>query len=250
MKNLQSQESTKIPLRLRPFYGTNTDLMPLLLSGKNKKGKVADVKRTPITVKQVLYDRIHSKHENERIHLRHSSIDTGDVIIVDPKGSGETIIGLYTNPSVKELVHSLNPKSPLEKGSLLVSTEQYQAIKKEAFVLSPKVANALRDYYYNEQKAREGFWDYVAEGDTGLVRDNLAFVQKSYGGDMSDRMGLYLDSNPGLRLLCARSVAAKFNARGYDLRYYCTNGHLVGVAAESLARKNLESKVDKKIQQF
>lgn len=248
MNNLQFQEpAMDVPLRLRSFYGRNIDQMPLLLSGKDKEGEVVDVVRTPITVKQVLYDRVHGTHENDRTLLRDNYVDTGVAVIVDPNGSGEAIIGLYADPIVQELVHSLNPESPLKAGSLPVDTDQYQAVKKGAFVLSPEVANALRSNPYSEQKTRERFWDYVAEGDASLVRDNLTLVQEVNGGSMKDRMGLYLSSSPGLRLVCVGSVGDVNSSASGDDDLSNMYGRLVGVVAEPLARENLESKVGKSV---
>ena len=248
MSNLQFQEpAMDVPLRLRSFPGRNIDQMPLLLSGKDKEGEVVDVVRTPTTVKQLLYDRVHGTHENDRTLLRDNYVDTGVAVIVDPNGSREAIIGLYTDPIVQELVHSLNPESPLKAGSLPVNTDQYQAVKKGAFVLSPDVANALRSNAYSEQKTREGFWDYVAEGDASLVRDNLTLVQEVKGGSMKDRMGLYLNSNPGLRLVCVGSVGNNDSCADGNGNLIDYIGRLVGVAAEPLARENLESKVGKSV---
>ena len=240
MSNLQFQEpAMDVPLRLRSFPGRNIDQMPLLLSGKDKEGEVVDVVRTPTTVKQLLYDRVHGTHENDRTLLRDNHVDTGVALIGDPNGSGEAIIGLYADQIVQELVRSLNPESPLKAGSLPVNTDQYQAVKKGAFVFSPDVANALRSNAYSEQKTREGFWDYVAEGDASLVRENLALVQEVKGGSMRDRMGLFLTSHPGLRLLCVGSVGLKSSvAGGYlDLGLNNGGGRIVGLAAEPLGAR-------------
>ena len=248
MSNLQFRElAVDVPLRLRSFSGKAIDQMPLLLSGKDEQGEVVDVVRKPITVKQVLYDRVHGTHKNDRTLLRENNICTGVAAIVNPNGSGEAIIGLYADPIVQELVHSLNPES-LKAGSLPVNTDQYQAVKKGAFVLSPDVANALRSNPYSEQKTREGFWDYVAEGDASLVRDNLTLVQAVVGGSMKDRMGLYLSSKPGLRLVSVDFVghfgySCAVGINGLSLHSGC----LVGVAAEPLARENLESKVGNRV---
>lgn len=236
MSDLQfSEPAMEVPMRLRSFYGRNIDQIPLLLSGKNAEGEVVDIKRVPVTVKQVLYDRVHGEHEHDRTLLRDNYIDTGVAVITDPDGSGEVVVGLYSDPAVKELVHSLNPESPLKSGSLPVISDQYQAVKKEALVLSSDVANALRSNAYSQQKEREGFWDYVAEGDAGLVRDNLALVQEANGGDMSDRMGLWVSSNPGMRLVCVGSVGSNYSYALGDYNLDYLYGRLVGVAAEPLA---------------
>jgi len=245
MSHLNFQEPAfEVPLRLRSFYGRNVEQMQRLLEGKDENGKVVDIPRTPITVKQLLYERVSGKYEHDRTLLRDNYVNAADVIVVDPEGSGETIIGLYTDPAVKELVHSLCSINQLVAGSLPVSTDQYQEIKKQAFVFAPNVANELRRDPYSQQEFREEFWNYVAEGDTDLVRANLSLVQEVNGGSMKDRMGLYLSSNSGLRLVCVGSVGGISDADGYR-GLGLSDGPLVGVAAEPLARENLESKVGK-----
>ena len=249
MSNLQFQEPafTNVPLRLKSFYGRNIDQIPLLLSGKNEAGETVDIKRVVITPKQVLSDRINGTNEIDMKLLRDNYVDTGAAVIVDPNGSGEAIIGLYSNPAVKELVHSLDSKTNLVKGSLQISNDQYQAIRKDAYVISADAANSLRNDGYNENKVREGFWEYIAEGDAKLVKDTLKLVQDTKKGNFDNRMGLYLSSNEGLWLLCVGAVGDD-NSSAFG--YYSLNGsygRLVGVAAEPLARENLETKLGKTI---
>lgn len=241
MVYLQFQElAIKIPLRLRSFY-ENIDKMSLLLSGKNIEGDVVDVKRELITIKQLFYERIHNTNKHDRTLLRGHGIDTGVVMINDPDNSGETIIGLYSNPVVKELIHSINPKSSINKGSLQVNMEQYQTIKKDAFILKPDIANALRKDPYSNQEIREGLWDYVTKGDTELVKDNLSFVQETNGGNMSNRMGWHLSSDPGLRLVRVGGVELEYSNCGYNLNL--DNVHLVGKIEKPFTFKDLESQV-------
>ena len=241
MDQLQFQElAIKIPLRLRSFY-VNIHEMSLLLSGKNIEGDVVDVKRELITIKQLFYERIHNTTEHDRTLLRGHGIDTGVVMINDSDCSGETIIGLYSNPVVKELIHSINPKSSINKGSLQVNTEQYQIIKEDAFVLRSDIANALRKDPYSNKKIREGLLDYVTKGDTGLVKANLSLVQETNGGNMSNRMGWYLSSDPGLRLVRVGGVELEYSNCGYNLNL--NNVHLVGKIAKPFTFKDLESQV-------
>ena len=247
MNNLDFQETElDVPLRFRSFYGKPIDQMPFLLSGMNEKGEVVDIKRVPITIKEVLQERVHGENEHDKVLFRDNYVTTSVAIIVDPDKSGEAIVGLYSDHLVRDLVHSLNSKSALQSGSLPITTDQYQAIKENTrFVFSPDVANALRSNAYNELKSREGFWDYVTEDDTNLVRDNLALVNAAVGGDMSDRIGLYISGSPGLRFVWLGSVGNYSDAdSGYNLSTY---GRLVGKAAEPLGRENLESKVGKNV---
>ena len=241
MNNLQFQEfAIEVPLRLRSFYG-DINQMPLLLSGKNLEGEVIDVERRLITIKQLFYDRIHSKNEHDRTLLRNWGIDTGVAMINDPDSSGEIIIALYSNPIVRELIHSINSKSSINGGGLQVNTDQYQTIKEGAFILKPDVANALRTNPYSEQKIREGILDYVAEGEAGLVKANLSLVQEIDGGDMSNRMGWHLSSDSGLRLVRVGSVGLEHSGCGYNLNFNYM--YFVGKIARPFTYKGLEYKI-------
>jgi len=241
MDYLQFQElAIKIPLRLRSFYVT-IDEMPLLLSGKNVEGDVIDVKRKLMTINQLFYERIHSTNEHDKNLLRGHGIDTGGVMINDPDCSGETIIGLYSNPVVKELIHSINSKSSIKKGSLQVNTDQYQTIKQDAFIIKHDIANALRKNPYSNQKIREGLLDYVTKGDTQLVKDNLSLVQEINGGDMSNRMGWHLSSDPGLRFVRVGSVGLENSNCGYNLNL--NEVHFVAEIANQITFEDLGFKV-------
>ncbi len=225
--SFQKRVQPQPPLRFRSFYGRNIDQMPLLLSGKDEKGNVVDVPRVPMTPKQLLYERVHGGNKHDTKLLRDNYVDTACAVIGDPSGTREVLIELYTNPVVRELIHALNPESTLHLGSLQLNPDQYHAIKENgAFALSSATAGNLRESAYSEQKTREAFWEYVTDGDKQLVKDTLEL----YKGTLENRMGLYVPSVQGLRLLFVGSVDGNNSNADGSSSLNDSIGRLVGVA--------------------
>ena len=216
--------------------------MQLMLSGKDVKMKVVDVRRKPITIKELLYERLFGPNDHDRDLLRENTIDTSVIAIGDPNDSGEVIIGLYSDPLVRDLVHSIQEYSPIRSNDAIpVSIDLYHSIRGRAFIIRPEEKSSLRKNGFNEQRLREEFWNYVAEGDETLVRETLEIV----GGDMSSSMGVYLSPTSGMRLVSVGPIYEHSNA-------YCWNGlsggsRLIGMAPDELMQEDLESKVNKKI---
>lgn len=149
-----------LPLRLK-LYRHLEEMIPHIISGIEHpkqtswpdmdtyletylSGKKTDVERELITTEQLLYERLHG-NEQDRDLLRTSFITTGDAFIEDPDGSGEIIFGRYENPEVKKLVHSVNRANyDFETGSLPISSEEYQGLKKNAYIISPEIVRELR----------------------------------------------------------------------------------------------------------
>ena len=239
-----SQPATK----LRSFYGRVIDKMPKLLSGKDIEGKVVDVPREPMTPKQLVTERVNGQNQNDKQLLINNYVFTAYAVIPDPD-SDEVILVPKSNPMVAELIRGLNPKSNLTNGALDVDTEKYQAIKadKNSLTLSEDIANGFRKSPYSQEKARQGAWDNMLEGDSKLRADNLKLVQKIKGGSMKDRMGLWLPSTEykGLRLLVVGSVGDGYSVAIGDYYLDIGNGRLVGVAPEAQSRENgsLEAQV-------
>ena len=217
------------PRLLRSFSGRNIEQMPLLRSGKDEKGNVVDVPRTPITPQQLLYERVHGKNEDVTGLLTDKYVDTACGLFVDPMGSGAIKVGSYGIPVVYGVINQLNLMSLLEDGSLRITAEFYESIpKKDAYFISADAANALRQNPYAELKVREGFWEYVAEWNTQLVQEYLKLVQSKVGGSMKDRMGLDLSPVQGMRLLGLRPVDIIGYANGGGGHLGSDLGHLVG----------------------
>lgn len=235
MADVKLQETVELLQleRLRSFTGRNIEQMPLLLSGKNEAGKVVDVPRRLITPREFLYECLHGKDERDRDFLRNYRGGTLCAVIGNPRRTGEVIVGLHSDPLVEEQIYSLSLQSDVSRdGGLVISRSLYQAIKKQAFVLSPRTVKDLKKSVYNSHKEREAFWEYIAEGDSQLVRDTLELVQEETGGgDISNRMGLFLSQHPGLRLLYIGSAGDYVNTEAGD-RSLMDNrfGCLLGVA--------------------
>ncbi len=232
MSDLQFQETiVDGPRRFRSFCGRNIDQMPLLLADG----------RVPLTPRQLLEERVHGKNVHDRDLLRDNHVDTACAVVTD--NSGEVIIGLYSDPLVKELIHGLNPESRLQDSSLLVGADAYHEMKKNALVIPAGVAHDLRSNGYSHQTMQDAFWEYIAEGDADLVRDHLNLVQERRCGRMENCMGLWVSSKQGLRLLCAWSVGDdNGDAFGSFHPGYYFGGRLVGVVAPG-AHQKLEETV-------
>ena len=224
MSNLKFPEevtvSTTTP-KYKSYFGRSIDNMPRLLA----EGRYL------ITPKQLMYARVHEKNKYDRDLLRDNYIYAACAVCVAPDRTGEVAIGLYSHPTVKQVIDSLSPESNVVGGSLVLTPDQYNAVKDNAFVLSPVVANSLRNNAYSELKKREAFWEYVAEGDKKLVTDTRKLVkEKSGSGNLENRMGLFLTSTTGLRLLYLGPVGnSNGNALG-DSYLDDLNGRCVGVA--------------------
>ena len=231
MSNLKFREkvtvSTTTP-KYKAYFGRIMDQMPLLLA----EG------RCLITPKQLMYARVHETNKHDRYLLRGHYVDTACAVCVAPDKTGEVAIGLYSNPTVKQVIDSLSPKSKVVGGSLVLTLDQYHAVRDDAFVLAPDVTNSLQNNPRGELKEREAFWEYVAEGDKNLVTDTSKLIKEKTRSDRLEKiMVWYVTTIPGLRLLCLDSV-------GYDysiaLGYYdldVSHGHLVGVAQGDNARR-------------
>ena len=240
MSNLQFREkvtvSTTIP-KYKAYLGRIIDHMPQLLADG----------RCLTTPKQLMYARVHEKNEHDRDLLRGNfvCVYTACAVCVAPDETGEVAIGLYSNPTVRELIDSLFPESNVVDGSLVLTLDQYHAVRDHAFVLSPVVANSLRNNAYSELKKRQAFWEYVAEGDKKLVTDTRKLIkEKREPGNLENRMGFFLTSTTGLRLLCLGSVGFDYgNAYDYiklDGNYSRCVGVAIGDNARSArAKKDL-----------
>jgi len=219
--------------RLKYFRGRINHNMPLLLGGTDEEGKVIDVRRTPMTSAQLLDERVNGANVHDRDLLRDNYTDVAFAEIVDPDGSGEIKYALYSQPLVRELFDSFNPKSKISRNGLVITQDQYHEIPKEdCFIVSPDVANDLRENGYRHPDIRKEVWIYSAEGNKGLVDGSLELVQQRISGDISNRMGISPSSYPGLRYWCVGgfgggygSVADDWNDLGYG------DGCLVGVVA-------------------
>jgi hypothetical protein len=253
MTKLEFQEpSIEVPLKLKSFYGRVIDQMPLLLSGKNENGEIVDVERKVITPKQVLEWRVKGKNIIDRNLLGENEISTGSVVLVNPNGSGETIVGLYSNPLVKELVHSLNPKSKITRGSknyslngsLRVNSDTYYTIRNDAYIIQPTAANNLRKSKYGEKRVTRGILEYLAEGDQKLLKENLELMRESIHDWPAKDMIIGGLPYSGLKLLGLGQIREGINEDFVECIELCRYNHfLVGVAEKPLGKNNLERRL-------
>tara|TARA_Y100000034_G_scaffold37913_2_gene46569 strand:+ start:992 stop:1816 length:825 start_codon:yes stop_codon:yes gene_type:complete len=261
MQEIQFQEETelKIPCkirRLRSFEGKSINNIVMLLNGTNEKGKIVDVKRNLVTPKFLLNERVYGKNYHDRILLQDKNIDTACGVVVDPEGSGEVVLGLYSDPIVKELINSLNPNSDLKNNSLVISRDYYQAIKKNGFVFSPDIANNLRANAYSENKARQAAWEYVIEGESKLFKDYVklvieklneiyrsAFILPNKYDSNTNCLGWSLSQDSGLKLLGVGSIIHCFSsdANSHDLgELNSIISRIIGIAYDDYDSQNVQ----------
>ena len=219
--------------RLRYFKGRINYNMPLLLSGRDEEGKVIDAQRTPMTLKQLLDWRVNGTKINGRNLLRESYTDVAFHEIGNPDNSGEIKYALYSQPIARELFNSLDPQSNIQRGKLVITPDQYNAIPREdCLLIPPGIANALREDGYSRPDIRREIWRFGAEGDDELVDGNLELVKKIVGGDFSNRMGKYPSNYSEFRPWCVNGLFMDGRSNADCSSHGDDFSRLVGVAAE------------------
>ncbi len=186
--------------RLKYFRGKINHNMPLLLNGTDNEGNVVDVPRTPMTLAQLLNERVNGTNVHDRDLLRGDYPGVAFAEIVDPSESGEIKYALYSQSLVRGLFNSLNQESNIKNRGLVITPEQYAEIPNSDCMVVPKdIAADLRNNGLSHPDKRREIWVYGAEGDESLVDGNLDLVKQRIGGDISNRMGIFPSSYSGLR---------------------------------------------------
>jgi hypothetical protein len=220
----------------REFYGRVIDQMPLLVSGKDKEGKVVDVPRVPVSFAYVLERRMNAP-EDVRETWQDNNIFTGDGVA---RGVDGDVVCTWDNP----LLRTLTPESTLgNHSSLKLFPDQWNELRAQEGAL----------YLSAEQVAEAQFKGYVKKGGVwqpentivGNVWEHLTRGRdlKSYAEMVADAkphsgriMTVYLDqsqlSSPNLRAWVANRVDFNSNANG-NSNLSNDNGRLVGVAPEA-----------------
>ena len=120
------------------FEGRNVDLIQRLVTGKENGVKV-DHTRLLISPKDLaiaILGRINSKYDTE--YLNGVYVDTSTAVIKD----SET--GRVKFSSGNPLIYTLNTKTELESGKLIITPEQYA--QAEGFELTKEQAELFRNY--------------------------------------------------------------------------------------------------------
>ena len=162
----------------------------------------------------------------------------GDGTIGDPSGSGEVLVARYQD--VQDMVHAINAKEDLVDWSWPTAKDRYEAAKKgEVVVLSPGIAQELRDDGYSNKPIREKIYRLLTGDKQELIDGNLELVADandvaSDTVSLDNAMGFYPTKRKGLRPLWVWPVD---DSNSFVNDYYNLVINLarpVGVAAEPL----------------
>lgn len=185
-----------VPRRLRSFEGRIDHVMQRILSGKDRGGTKADARRIPLSVRELMYERLHNPNEHDASQLDKRCFTSADVCIGEPGGSG-AIVCLYSHHLVRDIINSL---SPVSSYPLTVHKETYREIKKEAFVFSGEDLEYLACDSLAIPDKREALWKHLLGDD--LYADTLDSFE---GGDIKDVMGVNFFRFGGIRPLDVQS---------------------------------------------
>jgi len=213
--------------KLREFYGRNIDQMRLLLASA----------RVPLSTKQLMERRIEVRdadfgkqykgtaHE-ANIQIVRDSIwtnyfDTGDGVLYHPDGKIKVVVNA-------PFLRSLNPKSKLKNGALILSDELYAQTTD-----APEFTRAEV-----EQDRFETVWLSLFQNDRALLKESRKAVTeelKTRYNYKGENMSVWLA--PAQRVTTGRSWYVDrgdsgSNADGYDDLGYDIS-RLVGVAPEA-----------------
>lgn len=239
--------SERLPDLYRELNGRMVDTMPLLVSGKDEKGKVVDISRTPASFGYVL-ERRETAPEDVRGEWRKNYFFTGDLVATGVEGD---VISAWDSP----LLRSLTSESKLNNGALVLSPVQWEELKSQregSLYLTAEEASQAHQKGYIQQggewipanKPVAKVWEHLSRGRA------LQLYAQSVGDATGSEsiMNVYFDASarasPTGRLWC---VGDRFvvSSAGGNLDLALDNGRLVGVAAEPhVAReKMLEARV-------
>ncbi|PIN81517.1 hypothetical protein COV13_00885 [Candidatus Woesearchaeota archaeon CG10_big_fil_rev_8_21_14_0_10_32_9] len=216
----------------KEFYGANYKQMPLLISGKNEKGKVVDIPRIPLSYEGLMKRKLQVLNASQEIQdaWYTNYFDTGDGVATDRAGN---IKIEYDSPTMR----SLNPESKLKSGALVLADDAFEKIQGHEFT-SKDIAKYKFNESLSESEVNEHpFWMVLAREDKALLKEYAHQIFKkakeTHGYDKN--MGVYLSSFrevPNMRLWLSNRLDNDSNASGLN---FLVNyiGRLVGVAPEA-----------------
>lgn len=223
MSNLMLNEQVQ---PYKPFEGKNIEQMPLLL----KEGMV------PISVYSLMERRLEvlesAFSEKVRDSWWNNCFDTGDASAYDTQGNVKIVLDAQP-------LRTLNPKSRLKNGALVLPEDIYNQLDGQEFT-KEQVAKYSVKFLQEGQSVDNPMWVALARGDTAMLKayEKVAFAKaKEFGCDTA--MGLFTASAKDvytMRLWCLGSVGGGYlsSANGSDsiLLNSISFGCLVGRAQE------------------
>ncbi|MDO8655926.1 MAG: hypothetical protein Q7K45_01695 [Nanoarchaeota archaeon] len=236
----------ELPRLYRELNGRVVDTMPLLVSGRDEKGNIVDIPRTPASFGYVL-ERRETAPEDVRKEWQMNYIFTGDLVATGVDGD---IVSVWDSP----LLRSLTSESKLNNGALILSTAQWNELKSQKdslYLTAEQAAQAHQKAFVKQEgvwtpqnKEVAKIWDHLGRG-----RDLASYAAIVGDATSSESiMNVYVDASarklPTGRAWVARSIVYLSGAFGSNYLSY-DDGRLVGVAPEAhvVREKVLEARV-------
>ncbi len=237
----------ELPRLYRELNGRVIDTMPLMISGRDEKGRMVDVPRVPVSFAYVL-ERREKAPEDVREAWQNNYVFTGDLVATGVDGD---ILSVWDSP----LLRSLTSESKLSNGALVLSTAQWDELKSQKegtlYLTAEEAAQAHQKGYTKQgaewvpaHKQVARIWDHLGRGRTLQSHAQMA----SATTHSESIMHVYLDASarqlPTGRAWVADSIDGSSVASGSNY-LDDDDARLVGVAPEAhVAReKVLEARV-------
>ena len=134
----------------KEFYGQPIEQMPLLVSGKDKKGNVIDVPRVPISFADVLERRINAP-EDVRRAWQNNYVFTGD-------GSTAGIEGDHLIVLDAQALREMTPESELHTGALVLPVDVWQELKSQKEKVVYLTAHEVKEANGKGYVKKDGIW--------------------------------------------------------------------------------------------
>jgi hypothetical protein len=219
--SLQLNEPT---LDYEEFYGGNTTEMPKLVA----EG------RTPMSVAGLMQRRLEVLGASRRVRRAwlNNYFDTGDAVLYHPNGKVKIVLDAQP-------LRTLNKKSKLRNGALIIDNDTYRSLSGEEFNRENLVTDTPLS---KKQVLKSPVWNALARGDTKLLREytDAAFADAKRRFDYTENMGVFLgqpQESPVLRAWFVNRFNGRSDLYG-NLDLDINDGRLVGVAPETQSCAN------------
>ncbi|MBI2662175.1 hypothetical protein HYX11_01820 [Candidatus Woesearchaeota archaeon] len=161
--------SERVAEPYRSYYGKPHVKMPILISGKDKKGNVVDLPREPVSFANVIERRLKAPKdviEQWRMH----NFFTGDGSIEGTEGDHLIVLDA-------QILRELTEKSRLFQGAYLLPNEAWQELKGQKenvlYLTAEEKWELYNDRYYLGYVRNRGVW-IPASRTVGKVWDTLS----------------------------------------------------------------------------
>ncbi|MBI2666111.1 hypothetical protein HYX13_00715, partial [Candidatus Woesearchaeota archaeon] len=177
-----SGQTERLPEPHREFYGQARIQMPLLMSGKDEKGKVVDIPRDPASFAYVLGRRIEAPMD-VRPTWQNNYIFTGDGSTAGTEGDHLIVLDA-------QALRQLTEESELYQGALVLPAGAWQELKEQKEKVLHLTADEVQDVQGKGYVKKEGVWT-PATKTVGKVWDTLGRAR-----DLTGYVQLVSESSP------------------------------------------------------